>query len=579
MNLEQLQRMLDGHEWNDVEFKEARNDVPDKIYRSVSAFSNTSGGWVVFGVKDDDGNLSVVGVVSVDRVQNDFISTLRNGQKVSRVIELDADMLEHDDGIVLAFYIPEASRNDKPVHLKGEFKQSYIRRGASDLKCTEEELRRLIRDADANRPDADVIDINLDRCFDEESLAWYRREFDKRKTGYEEKEHVEFLNEWGLVVEKDGELKPTVASIVLFGSGAALRQVLPRPIVDVQWIDAECDEEQPDQRWYDRIVVEENLVKSWRELIEGYRKNSPEKFEINPDTLQRTNETPDYITFREAAINLLLHQDYVDHTRKPTIKFYKDVWVFSNPGDAFSSDEQLLQPGDKPVRNPLIVNAFRRIGLSEQAGTGLREILKSWRQLGFDRPTICNDKADKQFQLTAPRWELVTDEQIVMQAQLGANLNEEETSAFALVVRNGEADLLGIKTVTGLLTKDAEEVINRLAMNKLVEPTREGDLSHVLLANHLREKFSRSDAGVLSETQWALIDLCDVPRSLTDILETLQTKISRHRFRRTEVMPLLEGGILKMTLPETPSSPNQKYVLTKIGVDLKARRISRRGEE
>ena len=578
MNLKQLQRMLDGHEWDDVEFKEAQRAVPDKIYRSVSAFSNTAGGWVVFGVKDDNGNFSVVGVAEVDKVQGEFITTLRNASKVSRTIELDAELISHDDGVVLAFYIPEASRDDKPVHLKGDWRESYIRRGASDLKCSEEELRRFIRDAAQERPDGDVVEISPDRCFDEASVRWYRREFDKRKSGYEDKSHVEFLHEWGLVIEKDGQLRPTVASVLLFGTGAALRQVLPRPVVDVQWIDGECDEEQPDVRWYDRIVVEENLIKSWRELIEGYRKNSPEKFEIDPETLQRTNATPDYITFREAAINVLLHQDYVDHTRKPTIKFYRDVWVFSNPGDAFSSDEQLLQPGDKPVRNPLIVNAFRRIGLSEQAGTGLREILKSWRQLGFDRPKIRNNKADKSFELATPRWELVTDEQIVMQATLGVDLTEHEASAFALAIRSGELDLLGVKTVTGLLTSEAEKVLNRLIVQRLVTPTREGDVRHVLMAEHLRDRFSKDDAGVLSREQWMVIDLCDVPRSLTDLLESTQVESSRQQFRRRQIGPLLGSGILKLTQPDTPSHPQQKYVLTKIGVDLKSRRLNRKKE-
>ncbi|QDU47376.1 Divergent AAA domain protein [Symmachiella dynata] len=578
MNLEQLQRMLDGHEWDDVEFKEARRAVPDKIYRSVSAFSNTAGGWVVFGVKDDDGNLSVVGVVTVDRVQNDFITALRSANKMSRRIELEAELLDHEDGTVLAFYIPEVSRDDKPVHLKGDWRESYIRRGASDLKCSEEELRRFIRDAAQERPDGDIVELPPDRCFDDDALKWYRREFDKRKTGHEDKSQVEFLHEWGLVVEKDGQLKPTVASILLFGTGAALRQVLPRPIVDVQWIDAECDEEQPDERWYDRIVVEENLIKSWKELIEGYRKNSPEKFEIDPDTLQRTNATPDYITFREAAINVLLHQDYADHARKPSIKFYRDVWVFSNPGDAFSTDEELLQPGDKPVRNPLIVNAFRRIGLSEQAGTGLREILKSWRQLGFDRPKINNDKADKKFELTTPRWELVTDEQLVMQAMLGVDLNEHEASAFALAIRSGELDLLGVKTVTGLLTTDAEQIMNRLVVQRLVTPTREGEVKHVLLAEHLRERFSKDDAGVLSEEQWSVIDLCDVPQSLTNLIDVMNVETSRQQFRRRQIAPLLDSGILKLTQPDTPSHPNQKYVLTIIGVDLKARRLNRKKE-
>ena len=77
------------------------------------------------------------------------------------------------------------------------------------------------------------------------------------------------------------------------------------------------------------------------------------------------------------------------------------------------SREQLLDPGDKEVRNPKIVGAFRRIGLSDQAGTGVAAIFASWRRLGYLPPEIDNDKAQKSFRLTLRREHLVSDEQML----------------------------------------------------------------------------------------------------------------------------------------------------------------------
>ena len=41
---------LSKYEWSDVEFKEARNAAPRSAYETVSAFANTSEGWLVFGL-------------------------------------------------------------------------------------------------------------------------------------------------------------------------------------------------------------------------------------------------------------------------------------------------------------------------------------------------------------------------------------------------------------------------------------------------------------------------------------------------------------------------------------------------
>ena len=49
MDKAELIERLKGYEWNDVEFKEVRRDVPRSAYETVSAFANTEGGHLVFG--------------------------------------------------------------------------------------------------------------------------------------------------------------------------------------------------------------------------------------------------------------------------------------------------------------------------------------------------------------------------------------------------------------------------------------------------------------------------------------------------------------------------------------------------
>ena len=381
--------------------------VPTSAYEAASAFANTGGGTIVFGVRDRDrdGEVEVVGVDRVDKVQNEFLSTIRSGQKLSRSIEVDADAIEVDGKTLLAFFIPESPRSRKPVYLDGNPNRTFIRRGGCNERCRRSELEHFLRDAAEDRYDSRVLgELEAHEFFDPDSVRWYRSAFFDRNPGrHQSFTDVEFLHEWGFVVECGDRLAPTRAAVLIFGRPRYLRQILPRPVIDCQFIGASFAEWSPDHRWADRIVVEKNLLQAWLILSERYLRHADRPFSLDMQTLRRNDHPPDYVSFREAVINQLIHQDYGDHGRTAFIRFYQDRTVFWNPGDAHASTDKLLDPTAKEVRNPSIVAALRRIGLSEQAGTGVRAIFRNWRRLGNVPPLIRNDKAHNSFELELVR--------------------------------------------------------------------------------------------------------------------------------------------------------------------------------
>ncbi|PRG07804.1 putative DNA binding domain-containing protein [Burkholderia ambifaria] len=601
MERDELLARLQSIEWDDIEFKEATWAVPKDALSTVSAFANTAGGYLVFGVKQANGSFTVTGVTDADGIQNTFLGQVRDANKISAFLPIAGKVHNLDEGTVLAFYIPEAARRQKPVYLDGNPKKAFVRRGGRDDTCTGDELLRFIRDGAATRYDAELMDVDISRCFDEASLRWYRTRFAASNPGKDATANDEaFLREWGFLVEQGGVLRPTRAAILVLGSGEYVRQVLPRMVVDVQlYYNASTDYDSA-VRWADRITVEDNLIKAWQAIVDFYFRHSERPFGIDAATLRRDDDPPDYISFREAVINLLIHQDFGDTTRVPVVRFFRDQTEFFNPGDAFASREQLLDPGDKEVRNPSIVNAFRRIGLSDQGGTGVRAIFDGWRKLGYLPPEIENHKVEKSFRLRLRKEKLITEAQLLAQASLGVHLSEQEADVFAYLTRQGQIDIVDVKALTGLSGVGARELVQRLTVQALI--VARGESNNLFgLAEHLRARFlsgadgkneenqsptggaalggltdqatDQAVSGIigldrLTTVQWSIIGYTDAPRSLAELMRYTGYR-QRPHFVATHLEPLLAGGVLRQTVPDKPRSPQQRYVLTEVGVKLK----------
>ena len=389
---------------------------------------------------------------------------------------------------------------------------------------------RFSQDGGSDQYDGGVLEeLEAHQFFHPPSVRWYRSFFSGRNPGEaQDFGDVEFLHDRGLVVECGDRLAPTRAAVLVFGRPRYVRQALPRPVIDCQFIGAAYDEGPPERHWTDRIVVEENLLQAWLIVAERYLRHAERPFSIDMRTMRRDDDPPGYVSFREAFINQLIHQDYGDRGRTAFIRFYRDRTVFWNPGDTDVPTGELLDRTAKEVRNPLIAAAFRGIGLARQAGTGIRAIFHDWQSLGHTRPVIRSDEARSEFELT-------------------------------LV---GE----GVPGVEGRPTEGAgaEPMEDRGADDRPVDPPR-ADLG----SDHGDQVRNDVDgdhaAHQLTARQRAIVEACDVPRSLAELMERAGVSHRSH-FRRKHLKPLLEARLVRMTNPGNPRAPNQRYVLTDAGL-------------
>ena len=142
--------------------------------RRYLLLANTEGGHLVFGVKKSRQDMEVVGVLDVDKVQNEFLTTLRQPDKISVVVNVREELHKYDDSDLLIFYVPEVHRSHKPVFLNGDIRRSFVRSGGSDIRCSDNERNRFLMDAATERYDGQSVDLDLGKVLDSESIKWYR---------------------------------------------------------------------------------------------------------------------------------------------------------------------------------------------------------------------------------------------------------------------------------------------------------------------------------------------------------------------------------------------------------------------
>lgn len=594
MDAQELRQLIAKPEWADVELKSSARAFPNEAASTLCAYANCGGGFLILGVNEKRlPEISGIDDEKLDDVQNQCLGLLKDIQKFSSPLVYDSPCLIPIDGKhVLVVEIQDSKRQNKPVKVKEKGSWvAYVRNGARDEVANDHELAQMLLDANATSVTGQLLELDIEQCFSATTIKWYRRVFESRHNQkYYELSDLEFLDELGLIRVDGDELRPTKAAILMFGNEKSINRILARYVVDAFWFSANHEDRSDVSRWQDRRPAEHeslNLFEAWRVLSDRYMYWAEHSFDIDESNLHRKNETPDYIGFREATVNLLVHQDFADHTRVPKIEFYKDICQYWNPGDSLVEQDQIAS-GQSKSRNPLVMQAFHRIGLSERAGSGIKEIFRSWLHLDRPEPVIENSRKEKTFQITLGKKPHISALQETIRKKVGVSLTDLQARIFVAVL-NQPKTVEDMAEELSLAAAEIYPATDHLARQSLIQALPDGyqamqhfadALGNVLLVDSdqmaesdqvdsgkVTKQAQKSDQALrpdLTNKQQSLLARLDGEMGLKQLMSVLG-QTHRTHFKNNQLVPLLEAGLLAVKYPDNPNHPEQAYYLTELG--------------
>lgn len=372
----ELHKLLEIKEDSNIELKKAKNQVPKSFWETYSAFANTDGGIVIFGV--DEKSREVTGVSDAYKLRDDLFNNINNPNKVSNNIISNEDIkiikLKNELEIII-IEIPEAPYNLKPIYLNSNPREAYERLGDGDRKLSSEKYKALVVGSKKETDNELLKNYSIDDL-DEESLEMYRNELyeqshDKK---YRDIDFREMLIELGAIrKDRQGENKYmlTTGGLLFFGKYTAITDRFPGFQLDYFEKGSSLDTD-----WVDRVSTGDmeypdlNIYKFFKIVLEKLNLTIKDTFILEEESKSRLPYKSDLFTsVREALVNAIMHS-YYDSDKPIKITAYKDYYEFINPGKMRVTVEEFIHGGTSDIRNHTISSIMRRIGYSEKAGSG-----------------------------------------------------------------------------------------------------------------------------------------------------------------------------------------------------------------
>jgi len=419
MIAELLDRILEAArvgETTDWEFKSGKGGFPGSFWQTYSAMANAEGGIVVLGARETEAGAELEGLTSALIAQHQ--KTLWDGLNNRAVVSTnllssgDVEVVSVGSAQLLVIRIPRAGRTSRPVYLgPSPLGRTYRRRHEGDYRCTDNEVRRMLADADPTPADQRILTGFTLEDLDPTSLRQYRQRLRTAKgeghpwVGLEDRELLERLGGWrrDRAEEREGL---TVAGLLMFGKDLPLRAPdgVPAYFVDYR------EKLDPSTRWSDRIYPdgtwEPNLFQFYTRVWPKLAAGIPTPFRLEGD--QRRDVTPTHEALREAFVNALIHADFAG-AGGVVVERYPDRYFVSNPGTLLVSLEQYQRGGVSECRNRALQQMFLLIGGGERAGSGADKIRSGWRLQHWRAPRIeIFDEPDR-VGLTLPMVSLIPD--------------------------------------------------------------------------------------------------------------------------------------------------------------------------
>lgn len=551
MNIAKLSQLLSLGEKVDIECKASENSIPKTIWDTYSSFANTKGGYIILGIKEDkkkqvpEERFQIQGLNNAKKQVEDFWNTI-NGSKVNKNILRDEDVqiisITDFDADVIVIHVPRANYNNRPVYVgENPFKGTYKRNHEGDYHASEDEVKAMLRDQNAEGNDSMVLDNYDMDDIDRETLKHYRTMFRVKNPDHVWNQHDDkaFLTNLG-GYRKDRNIGVeglTLAGLLMFGKGLPIRERFPNIMMDYR------DESRTtaEIRWIDRVTYdgtwENNLFNFFMKVAPKVTADLKKPFVL--ENMQRVDDTPIHRAVREAFVNMIIHADYLMDAGSLKVIKRKDEFEFSNPGSLKLSVEEIFKGGNSKSRNPHLQTMLRLIGFGDNAGSGIPAILNAWNQAEWIKPNLYEDTSLNQVVLTLKTMAAWTESVDEIRSRIVANVALPKESIERLEEVLSVANL-GIPPET----KASMEQVSR-AMVEAMRPWLQFDFSGI--------------KETLAEFAKTAESLYPVPKQIGELSKTLSELIDTEILSANKSANFIEESANKLANFESLENGDEKY--------------------
>lgn len=353
-----------------VEYKK-----PKSWCKSISAFANSFGGFLVFGVSDSG---EIIGLETPEKDAEVISETIKS--RLDPIPEFELSFhCENEKTIII---VDVKKGEETPYYYTGDsVYEAFIRVGNESVRASSTELKRLVLRGKNISYDSQLSSHKAEDFAFSKLRARY-----KKWTGnsFDDKDLVSFglANENGILTNAG----------VLFADDSP---VYCSRLFCTRWnglnkaggsIDAFDDAELSGSLLYlldeGEAFIKRNNKTMWRK------------------TANSREEMPEYVerSYHEALINALAHRDYLINGSEVHIDIFDDRLEIYSPGGM--PDGSLIQNRDpykvpSTRRNPVVADTLSRLGYMERKGSGLEKIISSYENQHYfsddKKPSLFSD--------------------------------------------------------------------------------------------------------------------------------------------------------------------------------------------
>ena len=366
-----------------LEFKSATHGkLPENIWMSVSAFSNTDGGRILLGV-NDNGEEVGLSAKELDTLQKDFVSLCNTGfnHKIIPVVSVEDNHILAIINPLPAIMRPLYSEKRRVEH------GTYIRIGSANVKATSEDIMRFSAAAQGGA-ETFTYDVDYHEVLDERKIRDYIDLLNSRNNNvYQRFSEEEILRKQKAII--DG--KVSLFGLLAFGNGMSLKEVVA-PTMNIavtQYPEADkvvgdASLTYTDSREFDGCVIDQ-----FEHAFSFIKSKLPVRGMIGPDGKRQDYLIIPEIAIREALANAIVHRDYTTSSSRIQVDIYANRIEIINPGRSLMPIDE-LETTQSITRNPLTMNFFKENGYTEQKARGIRTIKQTIREAGLQAPVFEN---------------------------------------------------------------------------------------------------------------------------------------------------------------------------------------------